>query len=70
MAGDRRKAGPLAVMKAVLWSFFGIRRRSAHEDDAVRLTPKQVVIAGLIAAAVFVTTIILVVRAVLRLAGA
>jgi hypothetical protein len=48
----------------VLWSFFGVRRRSDHERDAARLNPLHVIIAGLIAAAVFVFTLIMVVRAV------
>src|SRR5581483_1743068 len=45
-----RKAGPLDVAKAVFWSFFGIRRRAAHERDAVTLKPAQVIVAGIIGA--------------------
>jgi hypothetical protein len=65
-----RRAGPLQVAKAVFWSFFGVRRRSAHESDAVKITPVQAIIAGLIGAALFVGTLILVVRIVIRAAGA
>jgi hypothetical protein len=32
-----RNAGPLDVAKAVFWSFLGIRKRTAHERDAVTL---------------------------------
>jgi hypothetical protein len=60
-----RKAGPLEVAKAVFWSFLGIRRRAAHEADAVRLTPKQVIVAGLVGAALFVGTLVLVVKLVI-----
>jgi hypothetical protein len=60
----RREAGLLETVRAVLWSFFGVRRRSDHERDAARLNPVHVIIAGLIAAAVFVFTLIMVVRAV------
>jgi hypothetical protein len=60
-----RKAGPLQVAKAVFWSFFGIRRRAEHEADVGRLTPVQVIIAGLIGAALFVTTLVLIVRFVI-----
>jgi hypothetical protein len=65
-----KRAGPIEVAKAVFWSFLGIRRRAAHESDAVRLTPAQVIIAGLIGAALFVGTLVLIVKLVIsRAAG-
>ena len=63
-APDRREAGFLDTVRAVLWSFFGVRRRSDYERDAARLNPVHVIIAGLIAAALFVFTLIMIVRAV------
>jgi hypothetical protein len=57
-----RKATPLDVAKAVFWSFLGIRKRAAHERDAVTLTPLQVVVAGIIGAAVFVLSLVMLVR--------
>ena len=57
-----RRAGPLQVAKAVFWSFLGIRKRAAHEKDAVTITPLQAIVAGLIGAAIFVTCLILLVR--------
>ena len=60
-----KKAGALTVAKAVFWSFLGIRKRSAHEADTVRITPAQVIIAGIIGAALFITTILLLVRFVI-----
>jgi hypothetical protein len=57
-----RKATPLDVAKAVFWSFLGIRKRAAHERDAVTLTPLQVVVAGIIGAAVFVLSLVILVR--------
>lgn len=68
MAGSPKKAGPISVAQTVLWSFFGVRRRCEHEADISKLTPQQVVIAGLIGGVLFVVTIILVVRLVLHLA--
>ena len=65
-----RRAGPVQVAKAVFWSFLGIRRRAAHEADAVRLTPGQVIVAGLIGAALFVGTLVLIVKLVLGRAAA
>lgn len=59
---ERRKAGPLDVAKAVFWSFLGIRKRTAHERDAVTLTLLQVVIAGIIGAVIFVLILVMLVR--------
>ena len=57
-----RRASPLQVAQAVFWSFLGIRKRSAHERDAVTITPLQVIVAGLIGAANFVLSLLLLVR--------
>lgn len=57
-----RKATPLQVAKAVLSAFVGIRKRAAHERDAVTLSPVQVIVAGVIAAALLVFTLVMLVR--------
>ena len=57
-----RKATPLQVAKAVLSAFVGIRKRAAHERDAVTITPAQVIVAGVIVAAIFVLSLIMLVR--------
>ena len=57
-----RNAGPLDVAKAVFWSFLGIRKRAAHEKDAVTIRPMQVIVAGVIGAAIFVLTLVMLVR--------
>jgi hypothetical protein len=56
----------LQVARAVFWSFFGVRRSSDHDADAVSLTPLQVIVAGLIGAALFVAGLILIVHLVTR----
>jgi hypothetical protein len=58
----RRKASFGATMKAVFWSFFGIRKRSDYEKDSASLNPVHVIIAGLIGAALFVGVLIMLVR--------
>lgn len=63
-AATPRKAGFLQTMRAVLWSFFGVRKRAGYEQDATELNPVHVIIAGIIAAAVFVLVLLLVVRTV------
>ncbi len=57
-----RKASPLQVAKAVLSAFIGIRKRTAHEHDAVTITPLQVIVTGIICAAIFVLSLVLLVR--------
>ena len=51
-------------MKAVSWAFFGIRKQSDHDHDAATLTLGQVIVAGLIGAALFVAAIVILVKVV------
>jgi hypothetical protein len=60
------EGGHFKAALAVFWSFFGVRKRRDYDADAKSLTPAQVVIAGLIGAAAFVLTILLVVYGVLQ----
>ena len=61
----QKKASLLQVAKAVFWSFLGIRKRRDYETDSVELKPQQVIVAGLIGAAVLVLSLILLVRFVI-----
>ena len=60
MADERKpeRATPWQVVKAVFWSFLGIRRRAAYEKDAVALKPAQVIVAGIIGAIVLVLSLV------------
>jgi hypothetical protein len=60
----QRKMSFGATMKAVFWSFFGVRKRQDYEKDAAQLNPVHVIIAGLIAAAVFIAVLLFIVRMV------
>lgn len=69
MAGDNSSApvkGPFRVARAVFWSFFGVRKNVALEDDAAHITPAQAIIGGIVGAALFVAILISVVVAVTR----
>jgi Protein of unknown function (DUF2970) len=57
-----RKASPLQTMRAVAWSFLGIRRSADHEQDIKQLNPVHVIIAGIIGAAVFIAVLVLLVH--------
>jgi hypothetical protein len=52
------------IAKAVSWAFFGVRKKSDLDMDASMLTPKQVIIGGLVGAAIFVVSLILLVKLV------
>lgn len=61
-----RKATPLQVVKVVLSAFVGIRRRSAHDEHAQAITPLQVVITGVVAAALLVVVLVTIVSLIAR----
>ncbi len=60
-----RQAPWLEVAKTVLAGLLGVRRRADHEKASVRIRPLHVIVAGVIAAALFVLTLVAVVRVVL-----
>jgi hypothetical protein len=62
---NARKPNFFKAIKAVLWSFIGIRKGSSHQTDMAELSPVHVVIAGVMCAAVFICMLILVVHVVL-----
>lgn len=47
--------------RAVFWSFFGVRKKSHYEQDAALLTPVQVIVVGLVSAALFVLALLAIV---------
>jgi preprotein translocase subunit Sec61beta len=61
----QRKASFLQTVRAVGWSFFGIRKGSEYEKDVSQLNPVHVVIAGIIGAVIFIAALILLVNWVL-----
>ena len=60
----------LQVCGAVFWSFFGVRKGRAMAQDAVTIKPLHVVVVGLLAGAAFIATLLVIVRLVIRSAGA
>lgn len=55
----KRKGSIFRTVKAVLWSFVGLRARGDYEKDVDQLNPVHIVIIGLIGAAIFVGGLIL-----------
>jgi hypothetical protein len=58
----QRKGSFAQSLKAVAWSFFGVRKGKDHAQDVAKLNPIHVVVAGLIGAAVFVGVLVVLVR--------
>lgn len=62
MMAQPRNAGPLDVAKAVLYGLIGIRRKADHEG--VRIRPLQIIVAAVVLVAVFIFTLVTIVRIV------
>lgn len=52
----------LQTVKAVAWSFIGLRKGAGYQQDIQKLNPVHVIVAGIIGAALFVLTLVLIVR--------
>jgi hypothetical protein len=50
------------TLRAVGWSFFGVRKRADYERDVSKLNPVHVLVAGIVGAALFVLALVLMVR--------
>jgi hypothetical protein len=61
-APTRRKASLRQTAGAVFWSFFGVRKRADHEADIARLNPVLVIVMGVLGAAIFVVTLLVIVK--------
>ncbi|USX13598.1 DUF2970 domain-containing protein [Oxalobacteraceae bacterium OTU3CAMAD1] len=61
---NKEKASFLYSLRAVFWSFFGLRRKSDFDTDSAKLNPLHIVIAALIGVAVFIGLLITVVKLV------
>ena len=62
----RRDATLFELVSAVFWSFFGVRKGDAMRRDAVTIRPHQVIIVGILAAAILVAGLIILVRLITR----
>jgi hypothetical protein len=56
------KAGVMETLRAVAWSFFGVRRRADYERDVQRLNPVHIIIAGIVSVAIFVGLLVALIR--------
>ena len=61
---NKEKASFLYSLRAVFWSFFGLRRKSDFDTDSAKLNPLHIVIAALIGVADFIGLLITIVKLV------
>jgi len=50
------------TVKAVAWSFVGLRARGDYEEDVKNLNPIHIIVAGLVGVFVFVAALVLLVN--------
>jgi hypothetical protein len=64
MANDvvRRPASLAQTARAVLWSFFGVRKRAHYEEDAATLNPVHVIVMGIVGAALFIAILLSIIK--------
>ncbi|WP_128112806.1 DUF2970 domain-containing protein [Polynucleobacter necessarius] len=61
----KKKSSFMQSMKAVLWGFLGVRKKSGlQEDVAASLSFVHIIIAGVIGALIFMGVLLLIVKAV------
>ena len=48
----QRKGSFVQTLKAVAWSFFGVRKSSDYAQDVAKINPVHVIVAGVVAAVV------------------
>ncbi|WP_373990606.1 DUF2970 domain-containing protein [Duganella sp. BuS-21] len=59
-----KKRGFLYTVKAVLWSFVGLRRKRDFDEDQEGLNPFHIIIAAVLAVAVLIAILISIVKLV------
>ena len=58
----QRRASLADTVKAVLWGFLGVRRRSDFQEDVNKLNPLHLMAVGVVMALLFVLGLILLVN--------
>ncbi len=58
----QRKGSFGQTLRAVAWSFFGVRKGADHQRDVEKLNPVHVVVAGVLAALLFIVALVLLVN--------
>ena len=57
-----RKIPMWRAVKAIAWSFVGLRARGDYEEDVKNLSPLHIIVVGLVGVFVFVAALVLLVN--------
>ena len=62
LPAHRRKGSLVETVRAVLWGFLGVRRRTDFDQDVARLNPLHLIAVGVVMAFLFVAGLIVLVN--------
>ena len=60
----KKKSSFMQSMKAVMWGFLGVRKKSVLQEDVASLSFVHIIIAGVVGALIFMAVLLLIVKAV------
>jgi len=60
----KKKRSFMQSMKAVMWGFLGVRKKSGLQEDVASLSFVHIIIAGVVGALIFMATLLLIVKLV------
>ncbi|MDP3621296.1 MAG: DUF2970 domain-containing protein [Polynucleobacter sp.] len=60
----KKKSSFFQSMRAVMWGFLGVRKKSGLQDDAASLSFVHIIIAGILGAVVFMAVLLFIVKLV------
>ena len=60
----KKKSSLMQSMKAVMWGFLGVRKKAGLQEDVASLSFVHIIIAGVIGALIFMSVLLLIVKAV------
>ena len=58
----KKQSSFLQSMKAVMWGFLGVRKKSGLQDDVASLSFVHIILAGILGAVIFMSVLLLIVR--------
>ena len=62
VSGERPKKSVWRTVKAIAWSFVGLRARGEYEEDVKNLSPLHIIVGGLVGVFIFVAVLLLLVN--------
>ncbi len=60
----KKKSSFMQSMKAVMWGFLGVRKKSGLQEDVASLSFVHIIIAGVVGALIFMGALLLIVKVV------